>query len=176
MRISDISFVYHDNRVRGTRPLTIGLSFVRNETDVRQLLRTLRTLGAADDVTVCYKIETHAALASLPLVLVAALDGPPASIMIARGDLASEIGFSDLSSAVDDIIVLAAAAHLPVVFATQVLETLSKTGTPSRSEARSDCSLRLRARARACVCVCVCVCVLLLLLLLLFSSRDDYRI
>ncbi len=131
------------------RPLTIGLSFVRSEDDVRQLFRALQNAGAAERrVSVCIKIETHAALLALPLVLLACLAGPcPASVMIARGDLAAEIGFSRLNPAMDDIVTLAAAAHLPVVFATQVLETLAKTGTPSRSE-MSDV-----AAASRCECV-----------------------
>lgn len=36
--------------------------------------------------------------------------------------------FERLHAAMDDIVTLCAAAHLPVVFATQVLETLAKTG------------------------------------------------
>jgi pyruvate kinase len=118
------------------RPLTVGLSFVRSETDVSLLCKALQQRGAdASRVSLCVKIETRAALLALPLVLLACLSCPyPASVMLARGDLAAEIGFAQLSAAMDDVVTLAAAAHLPVVFATQVLETLAKTGTPSRSE------------------------------------------
>ena len=131
------------------RPLTVGLSFVRSEEDVQRLCRALQERGASPDrVSVCVKIETRAALLALPLVLLACLAGPyPASVMLARGDLAAEIGFSQLSAAMDDVVTLAAAAHLPVVFATQVLEMLAKTGTPSRSE-MSDV-----AAASKCECV-----------------------
>lgn len=133
---------------RAKRHLTVGLSFVRNENDVVALQRTLRDAGASSEsVGICVKIETQAALACLPLVLLAALAGPPASVMLARGDLAAEVGFGSLAGAMDDVVTLAAAAHLPVVFATQVLETLSKTGTPSRSEV-SDVAVASR-----CECV-----------------------
>lgn len=47
----------------------------------------------------------------------------------------------------DDIVTLSTSAHLPVVFATQVLETLAKSGTPSRAE-MSDVALAAR-----CECV-----------------------
>jgi pyruvate kinase len=54
--------------------------------------------------------------------------------MIARGDLAVECGYERLAEVQEEILWLAEAAHLPVVWATQVLETLAKTGRPSRAE------------------------------------------
>jgi pyruvate kinase len=54
--------------------------------------------------------------------------------MIARGDLAVEIGYERLAEVQEEILWLAEAAHLPVIWATQVLETLAQTGIPSRSE------------------------------------------
>jgi pyruvate kinase len=55
-------------------------------------------------------------------------------VMIARGDLAIECGFERLAEAQEEILWISEAAHVPVVWATQVLESLAKTGTPSRSE------------------------------------------
>ena len=54
--------------------------------------------------------------------------------MIARGDLAVEVGFERLSEVVRQILALCEAAHVPAIWATQVLETLAKTGAPSRAE------------------------------------------
>jgi pyruvate kinase len=54
--------------------------------------------------------------------------------MIARGDLAVECGYQRLAEAQEEILWISEAAHVPVVWATQVLETLAKTGMPSRSE------------------------------------------
>lgn len=55
--------------------------------------------------------------------------------------------FERLAAAMDDVVTLSASAHLPVVFATQVLEQLAKSGTPSRAE-MSDVALASR-----CECV-----------------------
>jgi pyruvate kinase len=54
--------------------------------------------------------------------------------MIARGDLAVECGYERLAEVQEEILWAAEAAHMPVVWATQVLETLAKTGRPSRAE------------------------------------------
>ena len=54
--------------------------------------------------------------------------------MIARGDLAVEIGFARLAEIQEEILWLCEAAHVPVIWATQVLENLIKRGMPSRAE------------------------------------------
>jgi pyruvate kinase len=54
--------------------------------------------------------------------------------MIARGDLAVECGFERLAKVQEEILWICEAAHVPVVWATQVLETLAKNGMPSRAE------------------------------------------
>jgi pyruvate kinase len=66
--------------------------------------------------------------------------------MIARGDLAVEIGFERMAEVPRQILALCEAAHVPSIWATQVLENLAKTGTPSRAEItdaaagqRADC-------------------------------------
>jgi pyruvate kinase len=56
------------------------------------------------------------------------------SIMIARGDLAVECGYQRLTEVQEEILWICEAAHVPVIWATQVLETLAKKGLPSRSE------------------------------------------
>ena len=62
-----------------------------------------------------------------------AWDGPLA-VMIARGDLAVECGFERLAEVQEEILWLCEAAHVPVIWATQVLESLARTGLPSRAE------------------------------------------
>jgi len=59
---------------------------------------------------------------------------PKLGVMIARGDLAVEVGFERLSEVPRQILALCEAAHIPAIWATQVLETLAKTGQPSRAE------------------------------------------
>jgi pyruvate kinase len=64
--------------------------------------------------------------------------------MIARGDLAVECGFERLAEVQEEILWLCEAAHVPVIWATQVLETLAKEGRPSRAEI-TDAAMGLRA-------------------------------
>lgn len=54
--------------------------------------------------------------------------------MIARGDLAVEVGYRRLAELQEEIMWICEAAHVPVIWATQVLENLVKTGLPSRAE------------------------------------------
>jgi pyruvate kinase len=54
--------------------------------------------------------------------------------MIARGDLAVECGFERLAEVQEEILWICEAAHVPVIWATQVLESLAKEGMPSRAE------------------------------------------
>jgi pyruvate kinase len=55
-------------------------------------------------------------------------------VMIARGDLAVEIGFERMGEIQEEILWICEAAHVPVVWAMQVLETLNKSGIATRSE------------------------------------------
>ena len=80
------------------------------------------------------KIETRQGFENLPSILLAAMRHPRLGVMIARGDLAVEIGFERLSEVPRQILALCEAAHVPAIWATQVLETLAKTGQPSRAE------------------------------------------
>jgi pyruvate kinase len=80
------------------------------------------------------KIETPEAVLNLPELLLEAMQDRSCGVMIARGDLAVEPGFTHLGDAHDKLLWLCEAAHVPVVWATQVLETLAKEGIPSRAE------------------------------------------
>ena len=80
----------------------------------------------------------------LPNLLLEALRYFPVGIMIARGDLAAEIGFERLAEVQQEILWFAEAAHLPVIWATQVLENLARTGIPSRAEV-TDASMSVQA-------------------------------
>lgn len=54
--------------------------------------------------------------------------------MIARGDLAAEIGFERLAEMQEEILWVCEAESVPVIWATEVLEDLVKSGTLSRGE------------------------------------------
>ena len=68
----------------------------------------------------------------------------PFGVMIARGDLAVEIGYQRLAEMQEEILWLCQAAHVPVIWATQVLENLVKKRIPSRAEI-TDAAMAERA-------------------------------
>ena len=64
--------------------------------------------------------------------------------MIARGDLAAECGYQRLAEVQEEILWMCEAAHVPVIWATQILESLAKEGLASRSEI-TDAAAGVRA-------------------------------
>jgi len=121
----------------------VGLSFVRRPEDVRELLQELAARGGSH-LGIVLKIESRPAFERLPLLMLAAMRHHPVGIMVARGDLAIEIGYERLAEVQEEILWLSEAAHIPVIWATQVLETLAKTGVPSRAEV-TDAAMGVRA-------------------------------
>lgn len=121
----------------------VGMSFVQRPEDVRGLRERLAVLGAAA-LGIVLKIETRRGFENLPALLFAALEAPAAGVMIARGDLAVECGWERLAEVQEEILWACEAAHVPVIWATQVLETLAKTGRPSRAEI-TDAAMSSRA-------------------------------
>ncbi len=121
----------------------VGLSFVRRAADVAAFHDHLKSLGA-EGLGVVLKIETRQAFENLPRILLESLRQPPVGIMVARGDLAVEVGFERLAELQEEILWLCEAAHVPVIWATQVLESMAKKGLPSRAEV-SDAAMSGRA-------------------------------
>jgi len=114
----------------------VGYSFVERPEDVVELWQELdRRRRGRHALPLILKIETAEAVRNLPRLIVAAAGRQPAAVMIARGDLAVEIGLSRLSEVQEQILWICEAAHVPVVWATQVLEGLVRTGAPTRGEA-----------------------------------------
>ena len=111
---------------------TVNFSFVNSKSDVEDLYSQLDNLNAG--IGVILKIETQKGFENLPSIMLTAMRSFPIGIMIARGDLAIETGWKNFASIQQEIMRLSAAAHIPNVWATQVLENLAKKGTPSRAE------------------------------------------
>ena len=123
----------------------IGLSFTNSSDDVRALLKHLQKLGR-NDMGAIFKVETKRGFASLPAILMEALRFPACGVMIARGDLAVECGFERMSEVQEEILWVCEAAHIPVIWATQVLESLTKRGHASRAEV-TDAAMAQAAEA-----------------------------
>ena len=69
----------------------------------------------------------------MPQLVLTAMQRPGGGVMIARGDLAVEVGYERMGELQEEMLWLCEAAHLPVIWATQVLERLAKKGQPSRA-------------------------------------------
>ncbi|MFC3167661.1 pyruvate kinase [Paracoccus fontiphilus] len=124
----------------------VQFSFVQDAEDVRQLQDALARERPDDwqDLGLVLKIETGRAVRNLPEMLVQAAGSQPAAVMIARGDLAVEIGFARMAEMQEEILWLGEAAQVPVIWATQVLESYLKSGLPSRGE-MTDAAMAARA-------------------------------
>ncbi len=124
----------------------IGYSFVQRAADVVLLQQELaqRLPPGAPLPAIVAKIETAIAVSNLPELIIQAAGQQGLGIMIARGDLAVEIGYQRLAEIQEEILWLCEAAHVPVIWATQVLENLVKHGAPSRGE-MTDAAMAERA-------------------------------
>ena len=126
----------------------VAMSFAQTTDDVDMLLTAMaRHTGPRRVQGMVLKIETPLGLRNLPELIVAAGGQMPVAVMIARGDLAVEIGFDRLSEAQEEILWLCEAAQVPVIWATQVLEGLVKDGKITRADAADA------AMAQRCECV-----------------------
>ncbi|MBJ7882812.1 pyruvate kinase [Gelidibacter salicanalis] len=120
----------------------VNFSFVNNKQDVAALLEELTKLNA--NLGVVLKIETMEGFRNLPGILLKAMENYPIGVMIARGDLAIETGWKNFAIIQEEIIQICDAAHLPDIWATQVLENLTKKGIPTRAEI-TDAAMAQRA-------------------------------
>ena len=123
----------------------VGYSFVRSPEDLKMLRTELARYGKKD-MGIILKIETSKAFEQLPSLLLESMRGPLSGVMVARGDLAVECGYERLAEVQEEILWMSEAAHMPTIWATQVLEGLTKNGIPSRAEVtdaamggRSEC-------------------------------------
>jgi pyruvate kinase len=136
--LEDLSFV-------ATHADMVGLSFAQSARDVELLIERIKQLGR-NDLGVILKIETQRGFEQLPSMLLAGMKSASLGVMIARGDLAVECGFERMAEVQEEILWICEAAHCPVIWATQVLETLAKEGIPSRAEI-TDAAMGHRAEA-----------------------------
>jgi pyruvate kinase len=121
----------------------VEMSFVNSKRDVDRIVGRLRK-DAPHGFGLVLKLETQGAIRNLPDILFAALRYSPTGLMIARGDLAVEASFEKLAQLQEDILGFGEACHLPVIWATQVLDSLAHTGVPTRAEV-TDAAMSMRA-------------------------------
>jgi pyruvate kinase len=105
----------------------IALSFVRKPGDVRDLKRLIRQLGA--DIPVVAKIEKPEAVDNLEGIL-----SLTDVVMLARGDLGVEVPTERVPVLQKQILARANAHGVPVITATQMLESMIHNPRPTRAE------------------------------------------
>ena len=111
-------------RLKAVEPDFIALSFVRSASD---LDRARAAIGPGPMLVA--KIETTAALDDLDAIVEAA-----DVLMVARGDLGIECAFEDVPHVQNRIIRLCVARGVPVITATQMLESMITSPQPTRAE------------------------------------------
>ncbi len=136
--LADLDFVAHHADL-------VGFSFVQTVEDVALMQEQLaERRRARAPQPLILKIETPLAVRNLPRLIVQSAKRHPTAVMIARGDLAVELGFARLSEIQEELLWLCEAAHAPVVWATQVLDQFVSEGVPSRAET-TDAAMAQRA-------------------------------
>jgi pyruvate kinase len=115
----------------------IGFSFVKDAEDIKVFRNEINNrmgVERACSVPIMAKIETVQGIENLPEIIVEAAGKNPFCVMIARGDLAVEEGYLRLAELQEEILWICEAAHVPAIWATQVLESMVQCGIPSRPE------------------------------------------
>lgn len=121
----------------------LSISFCQCSDDVQDIQKLLIAQGRSD-IGIITKIETKRAVTNMPQILEALLECEKSGVMIARGDLAIEVGFTHMAAIQEELLDICNAAHIPVIWATQVLESQMKNNLPSRAEI-SDAAISGRA-------------------------------
>ena len=121
----------------------IGLSFVRNANDIVELKNIIRS--REKHTRVVAKIEKPEALAEIDAIIEEA-----DALMVARGDLGVEIPMEKVPLVQKDIIARCLKKHRPVIVATQMMESMITSITPTRAEV-NDVANAVLDHADACL-------------------------
>jgi pyruvate kinase len=122
---------------------SLSISFCQSSDDVRKI-QTILHEHNRNDIGIITKIETKIAVTNMPKILQQLLESQKYGVMIARGDLAIEVGFEKMAYIQEALLDICDAAHVPVIWATQVLESKMKNNLPSRAEV-TDAAMSGRA-------------------------------
>jgi pyruvate kinase len=105
----------------------VAVSFVRTAADIQEVRRFLRALGS--ELPIVAKLERAEIVANLPGILTQ-VD----AVMVARGDLGVEVPLEDVPLIQKDVIRQARLGKVPVIVATQMLESMVNHVRPTRAE------------------------------------------
>ncbi len=107
----------------------IALSFVRHAQDIKDLKQLIKNHPSQNDIPIIAKIEKPEGIDNLDEIL-AECDG----LMVARGDLGIEVPMEEVPAIQKMIVKKARIFSKPVIIATQMMESMMDSLTPSRAE------------------------------------------
>ncbi len=105
----------------------VALSFVQRAQDVAELRALLREHGS--EARIIAKIEKPQAMRNIEAIVEAS-----DAILVARGDLGVEMALAEVPVAQKRLVRLCTEQHKPCIVATQMLETMTHSPTPTRAE------------------------------------------
>jgi pyruvate kinase len=105
----------------------VAVSFARDAADIEQARSLVRQAGG--EAHIVAKIERHEAIANLSGII-----GTADVIMVARGDLAVEMGYAELTGLQKTIIHQSRGRNRVVITATQMMESMIQSPVPTRAE------------------------------------------
>jgi pyruvate kinase len=105
----------------------VAVSFARDAADIHQARQLVREAGG--QAHICAKIERHEAIENLTEIIDAS-----DVLMVARGDLAVEMGYAALTGLQKTIIQRSRNRNKVVITATQMMESMISSPVPTRAE------------------------------------------
>jgi pyruvate kinase len=105
----------------------VAISFVRSAADIAEVRAFLQEQGA--DIPIVAKLERQEVVANLPGILASV-----EAVMVARGDLGVDVPLEEVPHIQKEVIRQARAARVPVIVATQMLESMVTHLRPTRAE------------------------------------------
>ena len=102
----------------------IALSYIQNSSLIKETRKLIKS-----DIGIISKIENKIAIKNIKEII-----NESDAIMIARGDLAIDIGHSEVPKVQLELIKKCAALSKPVIVATQMLESMIENASPTRAE------------------------------------------
>ena len=106
----------------------LALSFVRSKSDIEELLKIINQ-NSEYKIPVIAKIEKPEALKNIDEIIKVS-----SGLMVARGDLGVELESSEIPLIQKKLVAKAKKARIPVIIATQMMESMMKSLSPTRAE------------------------------------------
>ncbi|MDP7454612.1 MAG: pyruvate kinase [Candidatus Peribacteraceae bacterium] len=105
----------------------LALSFIRNADEVRLVRKFLQ--DKKSNIRIITKVETHQAVEHISEIIEVS-----DAIMVARGDLGTNLPFEEIPTIQDKIVTLCRDKGIPVIVATDMLESMTEHPMPTRAE------------------------------------------